>query len=50
MAHSPRLKAILAAAKQRMDTDARIPEQEFWKDAEEVKKSKKRSGRRTTRA
>jgi hypothetical protein len=41
LAHSPRLKAILAAARQRIDAGAGISDVEFWKDFEGVEETKK---------
>jgi hypothetical protein len=42
MAHSPRLQEILAAARQRINARAGISDDEFWKDVEGVKETKKR--------
>ncbi len=41
MAHSPRLQAILEAARQRMQAGAGISNDEFWKDVEATQKPKK---------
>jgi prevent-host-death family protein len=45
MAHSPRLQAILAAARGRIEAGAGIRDDEFWKDVEGVKETKKRASR-----
>jgi hypothetical protein len=41
MAHSPRLWAILEAARERIQAGAGIPDEEFWKDIEGTRKPKK---------
>jgi prevent-host-death family protein len=46
MAHSPRLQAILAAARRRIEAGAGIRDDEFWNDVEGVKKTKKRASKR----
>jgi prevent-host-death family protein len=46
MAHSPRLQAILEAARRRIESGAGLREDEFWKDVEGVKGSKKPGGKR----
>jgi prevent-host-death family protein len=46
MAHSPRLQAILGAARKRMQAGEGIPEEEFWKEVEGEKEIKRRSNRR----
>jgi prevent-host-death family protein len=48
MAHSPRLREILAAARARIAGGAGIPEDEFWKDVGETKESKKRASKRAS--
>jgi prevent-host-death family protein len=35
LAHSPRLRAILDAARQRLRAGAGIPHEEFWQDVED---------------
>ena len=42
MAHSPRLRAILGAARERIQAGAGIPDEEFWEDVESSKETKKR--------
>lgn len=42
MAHSPRLKALLTAARQRIQAGAGIPGETFWEEAQGNKESKKR--------
>jgi prevent-host-death family protein len=46
MAHSPRLQAILGAARQRIRAGAGIPEEEFWQQVESDEGVKKRKGKR----
>jgi hypothetical protein len=46
MAHSPRLQAILEAARQRIQAGAGIRDDEFWKDVEGAQERKKRGGKR----
>jgi prevent-host-death family protein len=46
MAHSPRLREILAAARQRIEAGAGIADDEFWKDVDGIKEPKKRASRR----
>ena len=46
MAHSPRLQAILEAARQRIQAGAGIREDEFWKDVEGDQQPKKRGVKR----
>ena len=36
MAHSPRLQAILEAARERIQAGAGIPDEDFWEDVEGV--------------
>jgi hypothetical protein len=43
MADSPRLQELLAAARHRIDAGAGISDDEFWKDVEGVKETKKRA-------
>src|SRR5947209_3675841 len=43
MAHSPRLQKILAGARQRIRAGKGIPADEFWKNLEGGKASKKRT-------
>ncbi len=50
MAHSPRLQAILEAARQRIRAGAGIPNQEFWEQVESEKGIKKRGSQRRQRA
>lgn len=45
MAHSPRLQAILEAARQRIRAGAGIPEEEFWQQVEGDAGVKKRRGK-----
>jgi prevent-host-death family protein len=42
MAHSPRLQAILKAARDRIQAGEGIPEQQFWADLERSKENRKR--------
>jgi prevent-host-death family protein len=42
MAHSPRLRGILEAARQRIQAGAGIRDEEFWKDVEAAPEPKKR--------
>ena len=42
MAHSPRLKAILDAARQRIAAGEGIPEEDFWAQVESQETTKKR--------
>ncbi len=46
MGHSPKLQAILDAARQRFRAGAGIPHETFWREVEEetLKSSKKQSG------
>jgi prevent-host-death family protein len=46
MAHSPRLRAILAAARQRIEAGDGVPADEFWKDVDGTREPKKRGGKR----
>ncbi len=46
MAHSPRLREILDAARERISSGGGISEAEFWKDVDEVHEPKKRDGKR----
>ena len=46
MAHSPRLQAILEAARQRIQAGAGIPNEEFWEDVEGPQEKKKHRGKR----
>jgi len=49
MAHSPRLQAILEAARQRIQAGEGIPESQFWEEVEtetKVKKNKRTNKRR----
>jgi prevent-host-death family protein len=46
MAHSPRLQAILNAARQRVEAEKGIPAEEFWKKVEADTVPKKRAGKR----
>ena len=46
MAHSPRLQAILKAARKRIQDGAGIPEDEFWKDVGNTGEPKGRGGQR----
>ena len=51
MAHSPRLQAILNAARQRIQAGEGIPEEEFWAEvAGDQGKAKHSRGRRRKRA
>jgi len=45
MAHSPKLQAILGAARQRIHAGKGIPHKEFWERAENEKWSEKQSGK-----
>ena len=46
MAHSPRLQAILAAARQRIQEGKGIPHDEFWEKVEKKRGIEKASGKR----
>jgi prevent-host-death family protein len=46
LAYSPRLRAILDAARERIRQGAGIPHEEFWEDLESPPKSKAPRGRR----
>ena len=46
MAHSPRLQAILQAARQRIAAGQGIPNDEFWQKVENNQKTKKRETKR----
>jgi prevent-host-death family protein len=46
LAHSPRLQEILAAARGRIEAGAGIRDDQFWKDLEGVKETRKRGGKR----
>jgi prevent-host-death family protein len=49
MAHSPRLQAILEAARQRIQSGAGIPNEEFWEKVESDNETgKRRRGPRTS--
>ena len=50
MAHSPRLQAILAAARKRMQAGAGIPGEEFWRQVDADTRTKKRAGKRAKSA
>jgi prevent-host-death family protein len=45
MACSPRLQAILEAARQRIQAGAGIPEKEFWAEVERDQETRKRDSR-----
>ncbi len=47
MAHSPRLQAILKAARQRIEAGEGIPEEEFWAEVEGREEKKPRRARRS---
>ena len=47
MAHSPRLQAILADARQRIESGRGIRDDEFWNEVQGAKKSKKTLSRRS---
>src|SRR5437588_7234489 len=49
MAHSPRLQAILEAARQRIEAGAGIPNEEFWQEVESGTGAGKRSPKRRRR-
>lgn len=46
MAHSPRLQAILGAARQRLEQGKGIPHDQFWEQVEEEKPIPKGSSKR----
>ncbi len=46
MAHSPRLQAILNAARQRIQAGEGIPEEQFWAEVEQEQAPKPRRTRR----
>ncbi len=46
MAHSPRLQAILDAARQRIHDGMGIPHEEFWEQVRKEKVTEKRSAKR----
>jgi len=46
MAHSPRLQAILEAARQRIQAGAGIPNEAFWSDVEGARETKKDRSKR----
>ena len=46
MAHSPKLQAILAAARQRLQVGKGIPHEQFWKQVEQDRVIGKGSGKR----
>jgi len=46
MAHSPRLQALLEAARQRIQAGEGIPEEQFWDEVESEKRTSKRRSRR----
>ncbi len=46
MAHSPRLQAILGAARQRIQEGKGIPHEQFWEQVEKEKVIEKGSGKR----
>jgi prevent-host-death family protein len=46
MAHSPRLQAILGAARQRIQEGKGIPHEQFWEQVEKKNGLEKRSGKR----
>jgi len=46
MAHSPRLRDLLDAARKRIQAGEGIPEEDFWKEIEGEKESRTRSGRK----
>ena len=46
MAHSPRLQAILDAARRRIEAGQGIPEEQFWAEVEGKGATKKRRNRR----
>ncbi len=50
LAHSPRLRAILDAARQRIRQGAGIRHEEFWEDLESPPKSKAKKRRRKASA
>jgi prevent-host-death family protein len=50
LAHSPRLRAILSAAKRRLDRGEGIPHEQFWAEVDaEAKERKKRRARTNSR-
>lgn len=46
MAHSPKLQAILAAARQRIQEGKGIPHEQFWERVEKEREVKKGNGKR----
>jgi prevent-host-death family protein len=50
MAHSPRLQAILEAARQRLQAGAGIPNEEFWEQVADEKPTKSRGNKRAKKA
>jgi prevent-host-death family protein len=46
MAHSPRLQAILNAARQRIQAGEGIPEEQFWAELDAERETKPRRARR----
>jgi prevent-host-death family protein len=47
MAHSPRLQAILEAARKRIQAGVGISNEEFWEDVEGAQETKKRGSKRS---
>jgi prevent-host-death family protein len=50
LAHSPRLQAILEAARRRLQAGAGVPEDEFWKGVADAPRPPKRGGKRARHA
>jgi len=50
MAHSPRLQALLEAARQRIQAGAGIPNEQFWEEVASEQASSKGSSKRKKRA
>ncbi len=50
MAHSPRLQALLEAARQRIQAGAGIPNEQFWEEVAREQATRKRGGKRKKRA
>lgn len=50
MAHSPRLQAMLEAARQRIEAGVGIPNEQFWEEVAREQAHDKRSGKRKKKA
>jgi len=46
MAHSPKLQALLGAARQRLEEGKGIPHEQFWEQVEKKNRTDKSSGKR----